>query len=52
MLKDKIEARSFHQLTAVKQAEVINSGVTTMDRTVVEPEIIKSEASNHHRQDC
>ena len=40
MLKDNVEARSCHQLTAVnleRQAEVIHSGVTTMDRTVVGP---------------
>ena len=38
----KVEARSCRQLTTVKleRQEIINSGVTTMDMTVVGPELV------------
>ena len=45
----KVEARICRQLTTVKleRQEIINSGVTTMDMTVVGPELVNRGRSNH-----
>jgi hypothetical protein len=48
------QARSCCQLTTVdlERQEIINSGVTTMDMTVVGPELVNRGRSNHDGQDC